>query len=465
MSRPSSPVAQMPKLAEPKQPRIRTIREKVRSATIIEQMFKISSDLSAPAQFAFMDTVEQLASQLRTVLLHTNRIVHLKKDHAALWRQVAGQKIGFIDGGMANLAMVGAAPVAVRVGGYMVTPGDRSSDREQFVVLKKLIAELYSGRNGGVYDGSFPDNGALRDAARIAIELAGAVRVLQEHPDVRWLFLHGALVNPVSRYSDVMRDGKTLHRFPNFAGTALNELLPGEAHREGRESNFISVYLRQLELLQASKALVCGVVERESHTTSVTQAVLDRLNDDEIRSVLPVPPQEWKQWFRAAIDPRMDEDFEGARIADPLLFRCVLEPGEALVPVGINRNDIRRAPDAWKDKIVQYPKPLVSYLQVTEWSAPVRIEIFGKDTDRFASMLALIFHCALLLPRYAFPAGLDIADKFAHIPDWMSRPMNTHTAVQALKTALDQGNFKLFDALRHLLCGSQREWLLRPRVM
>jgi hypothetical protein len=75
-----------------------------------------------------------------------------------------------------------------------------------------------------------------------------------------------------------------------------------------------------------------------------------------------------------------------------------------------------------------------------------------------------VLHCALLLPRYAFPVGLDIVDKFAHIPDWMSRPVNTHTAVQALKQALDQGDTKLFDALRRLLCGSEREWLLRPRT-
>ena len=73
-------------------------------------------------------------------------------------------------------------------------------------------------------------------------------------------------------------------------------------------------------------------------------------------------------------------------------------------------------------------------------------------------------HSALLLPQYAFPVGLDIVDKFARIPDWMSRPINTHTAVQALKRALDSGDKRLFDALRRMLCGSQREWLLRPGI-
>jgi len=460
---PPKPVPPMPE-SGPKKTRARTVRERVRSATLIEQMLKVSSDLSAPAQLAFMDTVEQLASQLRTVLLRTNQIIRVEKNHSVLWRNVAGQQIGFVDGGMANLAMIGAAPVAVRVGGYIVTPGDRTADREHFVVLKKLISELYAGHDGGVYDGSFPDYGALRDAARISIEAAGGVRILRDYPDMRWLFMHGALVNPVSRYTDVMRDGKTQHAFPNFSEASLCELLPGDEDREGREANFISVYLRQLELLGASGAAVCGVVERESHTTSITQAILNNLQDHEIQSILPLPPAQWKSWFRAAIDPSNDAEAEGPRVTDPLLFRCVLEPGEALVPVPINRNDLRRAPDAWKDKIGQYPVPYVSYLQANEWSAPIRVELFKKDHNRFAEIAALVLHCALLLPRYAFPVGLDIVDKFAHIPDWMSRPVNTHTAVQALKQALDQGDTKLFDALRRLLCGSEREWLLRPRT-
>jgi hypothetical protein len=126
---------------------------------------------------------------------------------------------------------------------------------------------------------------------------------------------------------------------------------------------------------------------------------------------------------------------------------------------------MRRAPEAWKDKIVQYPEPIVSYVQPTEWNAPVRIEMFEKDRDRFVETATLILHCSLLLPRYAFPVGLDIVDKFVKIPDWMSKPVNTHTAVQTLKRALDRGDTRLFDALRRMMCGSQREWLFRPGIM
>jgi hypothetical protein len=134
------------------------------------------------------------------------------------------------------------------------------------------------------------------------------------------------------------------------------------------------------------------------------------------------------------------------------------------VPVPIDRNERRRAPKAWEAEIVQYPAPWVSYVQPTEWNAPVRIELFEKDRPRFIEAMSLVMHCALLLPRYAFPVGLDIVDKFAKIPNWMSRPVNTNTAVQALRGALDRGDAKLFDALRRMLCGSEREWLLRPGI-
>jgi hypothetical protein len=332
-------------------------------------------------------------------------------------------------------------------------------------MLKHLIDELYAHADGGVYDDSFPDIGALRDAARISIEAAGAVQMLRDRPGVKWILVHGALVNPVSRYTDVMRDGKVRHRFPDFSEVALAELLPGEPPRTGRDRNFISVYLRQVQLLRDSTSIVCGVVEREATTTSVIRAVLDSLEDDVIERFLPVSPAEWKRWFRDQVDPADDPDSEGQRITDSLLFRCLLEEGEALIPVKVDRNDKRRAPPAWRDDyIVHYPPPYVSYVHVSEWSAPIRLEMFKDDLTSFPDAAKLVTHCALLLPRYAFPVGLDIVDRFAKVPNWMTRPINTYTTVQALKRALDAGDVRTFDALRRMLCGSGREWLLRPGI-
>jgi hypothetical protein len=445
-------------------PRKLSVKEKIKSPGILEQMLKVSGDLSAKAQMEFLEAIGLLAQQLREALLKTNRIIRLEKNHVQTWQDAKGKSLGFVDGGLANLSMLGSAPIAARVGGYIVRPGDSSEDREKFITLKRLISELYMEADGGVYSGSFPDTGALRDAARISIEAAGAVTVLETEPSLHCLFMHGALINPISRYSDVMRDGVVRFPFPVFSPEALQELLPGVTPvPEGRDASFIAVYLRQLQLLENSQASVCSVVEREASTSSVIRHVLNSLEDDVIAPVLSRPPAEWKQWFRSIVDPGDEDESLGQRITDSLLFRCVLEAGEALVPVEIlNRNDMRKAPEAWKDLIIQYPRPWVSYLQATDWSSPVRVEIFDRDRKNFTAIAGLVYHSSLLLPRYAFPAGLDIVDKFAKIPDWMSRPVNTNTVVQALKMAMNKGDEKLFDTIRWMLCGSDREWMFRP---
>lgn len=320
---PPPKIAPMPHETTPvAQSRKPTIHEKLRSPHIMERMFRVAGDLSAPAQLRFIEIVEKLASQLRAVLLETGGIIRIPHGHREFWTGVRGQPIGFIDGGLANLSSLGSAPIAARVGGYLVTPGEIGPEREQFTMLKHLIDELYAHADGGVYDDSFPDIGALRDAARISIEAAGAVQLLREHPGAKWILVHGALVNPVSRYTDIMQDGRVRHRFPDFSDTALAELLPSEPPRSGRDRNFISVYLRQIQLLHDSASIVCGVVEREATTTSVIRAVLDSLENDAIARFLPVPPAEWKSWFRHQVDPADDPDSEGQRVTDALLFRA-----------------------------------------------------------------------------------------------------------------------------------------------
>jgi hypothetical protein len=94
----------------------------------------------------------------------------------------------------------------------------------------------------------------------------------------------------------------------------------------------------------------------------------------------------------------------------------------------------------------------------------VRVEIFEKDRARFSDLARLVMHCAWLLPRYAFPVGLDIVDKYAKVPNWMTRPVNTNTAVKALRQAMGTGDATTFDAMRRMLCGSTRDWLFRPKA-
>ena len=121
-----------------------SIGEKLCSPHIPGQMLRVVSDLSAPAQLRFLETVEQLAAELRRVLVETGSIVRIDKNHGRLWASVSGKPIGFVDSGLANLPMQGSVPVAARVGSYTVIPGERGPDRERFTVLTQLIDDLYA---------------------------------------------------------------------------------------------------------------------------------------------------------------------------------------------------------------------------------------------------------------------------------------------------------------------------------
>ena len=414
-------------------------------------MLRVSSELSAPAQVDFLELFALYGDDLRRILLEAGAIKTVQRNHADLWKSVQGQIIASIDGGMAGMPALGSAPLAIRAGAYLVRPGDRTKDREKFLVVRQLVDEIYE-----IFNGAFPDTGALRDAARISLEAAAALQVGRDHPEIDTLIMHGALVNPVSRYSD---DVNSNVAFPNFSAETLRSLLPDEdPPATGRDANFIAVHLRQIQALAALPFTVCSVVERESAAQSVTRALLETVIEDE--HVLRATGEDKSSWsHRFLVD-----FFDTHRIADSLLFRCVLNPGEYLHLVPINRNDPSKAPRPWMTEVASYPLPLVSYFLPSSRMAPVRVEIFDKDRERFDHLVRFLMHCSWLLPGYAFPVSLDIADKFAKVPAWMARSVQEQSAAQVLRRAIETGQPEVVSAARRLLTGGVRDWLFRPGI-
>lgn len=419
-----------------------TISERLRRPHILAEMLQCSSRLSADAQADYLSVLEQLVGELRLQLEGAGLVGRIEIDHTRLWVQVCGKKVAFLDGGVASMAAIGAAPVAIRIGSYVVRPGDYTQNRERFNHEIQLVDELYESTrsDAGLFEDLFEDLDKLREVARIALEAGGALTLVQrESPDL--LFMQGALVNPVSEYA--------LAGFPNFSRRALELLLPeGERDRTGADANFVRVHLRQLELLKACGTVVCGVVERKSPSQIVAHALLEELANREVlasrdRDIM------WR---------RLHE----YRISDAILFECLLEEGEYLTPISIDRNELGRAPDRWKPDIRRYPRPRISYVKPSAMSLPVRVELFDEGTGFHSEVFDLLIHSSRLLPKYSFPAGLDIVDKFAKIPVWMSKPVNTHLAVQLMRKALDTKNPVLINEMRRMLCGTGRDWLFRP---
>ena len=420
-----------------------SVKERLREPHILGEMVKLSLTQSSEAQKDYLAVLESLATAIRDMLQGAGLIKSVAIDHARMWNDAAGRPIAFVDGGMANVTSLGAEPIAVRVGSYTVTPGRKDSTRECFRMEKQLVAELFDLRTSqGIYDDLFEDPSKLRDAARVCLEVAGGTRCLLQKPKPEFLFLHGALVNPVSAYAD--------QQFPAFSSRGLEILLPvDERNRTGRDAAFVCVYLRLLQMLQDAQVNVASVVERASASTIVSRALLDQLKG------APVSPGD-------SVLEEAKEKIQNYRIPDVVLFHAILNEGEYLSPVEVDRNVAEKRPRYSADVIAQYPLPLVTYVGVGEHAQPLRVEFFNEPIAGYEFCVRLVIHSCRLMPNYAFPVGLDIVDKFAKVPNWMSRPINSTMAVQLLKRAIDTGNPKIIEEAKRMLCGTKRDWLFRP---
>jgi hypothetical protein len=273
--------------------------------------------------------------------------------------------------------------------------------------------------------------------------------LLAKSPVPDAIFVHGPLVNPVSPYA-LGRPGET-DAFPNFTPETLAKLLPGDrANRTGRDANFIAVYRAQLERMRASGKTVCGVVERAASRAPgiLSKALLTLL--------------EHSSFIDAASQRQMQDKLRDYSIGDTVLFECVLEEGEFVSPIEVDKQEKSKIPEAWEIEIEGYPKPLITFLKAHGEAMPLRIEAFPNGKLEVDDVVQLVLHMSRLLPRYSFPVGLDIVDKYAKVTEWMSRQMNTMLSAQLMSKALESGNPATIRLVKRVLCSNVRDWLFRP---
>jgi hypothetical protein len=216
-------------------------------------------------------------------------------------------------------------------------------------------------------------------------------------------------------------------------------------------NQFMAVYgALALQLWEAPQPLL-GVVERTAGRW-LADAVLQALVDD------------------GAINEKLKKKMEGIltrfAISDDFLFGCVLREGEYLTPLPIKKNPPHRAREPWQDVVRQYPRPMATILKTAEGNFPYRIELnrAASNAPLVPDLMRLLYHTSRLLPRYAFPVGLDIVDKFAKIPDWLSRGVSARISADVLRSALRTGDPVIVSQVRRFLARSPRDFFYRPTV-
>lgn len=431
------------------------VRARLDRGEFLGHLLRVASSDSEDVQAHFVREVSKLTRRLRRILEVRGLIHSLEYRPNAYWPAQRGRGYGFIDGGVANLELPTAAPVGIRVGSYVVRPGDETERREAFNIEIAIVDDLFA-RDPKLYateesDDPFEDAMKLRDAARIASETAAALKLARRRdgrPDA--ILLHGPLINPAAPYG--------LASFPPFQQDAARELLSDSAWEgTAAERGFVRLQRELLLRLEAECIPVVGVVERASTgTRPFLDAILKQLVGDDARPGSLASKHAEKVWGTA----------KAFTLGDTAIFDLVLRPGEYVGPFVVDRQG---EPRKWPKHgelnhwIGRYPKALTTFVKPTEEAQPFRVEAFENCTD-FPGMVDLVLHTSRLLPSYVFPVGLDIVDRFSKVPSWLSSGVRTRHQLVLLRKALESGDPHIISYAKKVMASKGRDWLFRPTI-
>lgn len=418
------------------------VREKTERGEFLGQLLSMSRNQSANVHEDFIRQLSALAINLRQMFDGDGLIHSFTRSSKDFWEAQKGKRVSFVDGGVARIELPSSAPMGIRVGAFAVRIGDGSDAREKFSTELALVDELYSPESWS-FDDVFEDTQKMTDAARIIGEAAAALKQLRENSDLAAVFLHGPLINPVAPYGTP--------GFPHFSIEAARMLYgPTKKNFSDDERHFVVLYRLLLEQLAAIGKPVLGVVERSiSPRPAVVFAHLDAMQ--KAGSLSPGDAQ------------KIRDKLESYRINDSAILGVMLSPGEYCDPVAVDRQQpSNKWPQEWYAHIQAYPAAMSTYIKSSDQSDPFRVEMHEK-IPRSEWALEMVYQTAKLLPTYGFPVGLDIVDKYAKVPNWMSQGIRKEHAVALLRSALKSNQPKVVDFAKKVLTARGRDWLFRPK--
>jgi hypothetical protein len=330
---------------------------------------------------------------------------------------------------------------------------------------------------------------------------------LDRTPELRVLMFHGPLVYMMGQYAghtpftehdidlflgQYATDPQTgLQLKDDFLREARLDIYPAMTGRSDEWADrrlfeplaWIAFLYRRLirKACERSPApIVVGVVERGALRAFSESVLLDRV----FRNLRSNGRQDYFNTMYGRNDltsPKALLDRLG--YTDALLLGMLLHPGQASEAWEIEKFEGLRAgevtlpgeadpsPVRWSrlhpTSPFGFPAVCGCYVHVSETTLPIRIEVFKElGDDQLAAAAQRAYLYARLLPGYGFPVGLDIADKYAKVPVWLTdaygKLIRHHLGV-----SLQRG--EISDAeMRHILVQAiymtHRDWLFRPDV-
>ncbi len=416
----------------------------------------------------------------------------------ATWTEVRGEVVTFLDGGVGQVEIGSRVPILLRVGSYSVRVGERQlAQREQFGYYPVILGDL---------EGGSRDRSGFTDIVRISAELLGGLSALARTPDLNVLMFHGPLVYTMDTYAGHMPftegdiDLLLRHYAPDPAlGRQLKEDFLREAALDiypamtARSDEWVArrlfepvswiafLHRRLMETARQRRPMpiIAGVVERGSLRQFSEKVLLARV----FRGLRAKGNANYFNRMYGRTDltsPTALLDRLGYH--DALLMALLLQPGEMSEPWAVTKyGGVREVTvslpgepieesvnfASLRSPAIGFPRVAGCYVHVAPSTEPIRVEVYqdlGSEQLDAAARRAYLY--ARLLPGYGFPVGLDVVDKYARVPAWMTEAYGKMIRYQ-LGVSLQQGQVGDAEMQRLMVQAiymNHRDWLFRPTV-
>ena len=446
----------------------------------------------------FKNTARFVRHLRRAVYEHPKPIFSISTIEDTSWSSVQGEVVTFIDGGLGRVQVSSQIPILLRVGSYCVRTGEyHLAEREQFGYYPVILGDL---------EGGSKERKDFPDIVRITAELLGGLSALERTPDLRVLMFHGPLVYLMNAYAghtpfteqdidlflthyapdpDLAR-----HLKEDFLHEARLDIYPKMTDRSDEWSQrrlfeplawIAFLYRRLIKEAQkrTPKPIIAGVVERSNLREFSEEILLKRI----FRHLREKKHENYFNEIFGRTDLKTSKavlDRLGYR--DTLLLAMLLHPGQFSEPWTIskydnlNKGNIALPGESFTSGVnwtslrppaeIGFPQVRGCYMHVSQTTEPLRVEVFealGADQINEAARRAYLY--ARLLPGYSFPVGLDVVDKYAHVPDWLtnaySKLIRYHLSVSLQRGEINDAEMRRI--LVQAIYMTKRDWLFRPK--
>ncbi len=423
-------------------------------------------------------------------------VMTVREIENADWESVQGEVVTFIDGGIGRVQLSSQVPILLRVGSYCVRTGERHlAEREQFGYYPVILGDL---------EGGSKERKDFPDIVRITAELLGGLSALDRTPNLRVLMFHGPLVYLMGGYAghtpfteqdidlflrQYAADAEMGRRLKEeFLCEARLDIYPQmtdrsedwHAQRLFEPMAWIAWLYRKLihNARQRSPIpVIAGVVERGELREFSQEILLERV----FRGLKKNNRADYFNEMYGRTDLKSPKALlDRLGYTDTLLLAMLLQPGQVSESwqiakyEGLRHGDVTLPTEAGAGRVnfaplkpskIGFPQVRGCYVCISETTEPVRVEVFdelGEDQIVQAARRAYLY--ARLLPGYGFPVGLDIVDKFAKVPSWLTNAygklIRFHLGVSMQKGEISDAEMRRI--LVQAIYMTHRDWLFRP---